>query len=190
MKKFLLIGRDPQCDIVLSDDSDVTSRQHALLEVGKNGNYYITDKSRNGTYVNGIKMAQGERIPIKRNDTVSFSHISELDWSCVPVDHTLRNTLLIVFAALVVIAGSGFAIWHFTQREKPVENDGIENIGSIGTGMTAPDDAPSIDQQIIENEPEKKSEKPKKSKKAPKKSESEAEEKPAEEKEEIINAIY
>ena len=44
------IGRDKNCEVVLSDSS--VSRQHAELVVSKSGKYYLTDcKSNNGTFV-------------------------------------------------------------------------------------------------------------------------------------------
>lgn len=128
MKKFLTIGRDDQCDIRINDDSDVTSRKHAMLEVGRNGKYFITDQSRNGTYVNGIRMTSGERIPITRKDSVSFAHVAELNWEQVPVDRARLKIILVSLAVLLVAGGVGFSVWYFTgdKAEETVETISTE----------------------------------------------------------------
>jgi len=52
----MTIGRDPGCNIVLAHD-DRVSRQHAQLQVG-GGQVVVTDlNSRNGTFVNGARLA-------------------------------------------------------------------------------------------------------------------------------------
>ena len=56
--KVYSIGREAGCDIVINDNSDATSRRHATLTVMPSGKMTITDQSRNGTYVNGIKMSE------------------------------------------------------------------------------------------------------------------------------------
>jgi len=53
---LMTIGRDPGCNIVLAHD-DRVSRQHAQLQVG-GGQVVVTDlNSRNGTFVNGARLA-------------------------------------------------------------------------------------------------------------------------------------
>ena len=57
MKKIYTIGRDGGCDIVIPDNTDVISRLHATIRVESNDKIYLTDQSRNGTYINGMKMS-------------------------------------------------------------------------------------------------------------------------------------
>ena len=45
------IGRDPACNIVINDNTDVVSRRHAILNVYPSGKMTIVDQSHNGTYV-------------------------------------------------------------------------------------------------------------------------------------------
>lgn len=139
MKRKLLIGRDSQCDIRINDDSDTSSRQHALLEVERNGKYFITDMSLNGTYINGIRIASQERVPLSRKDKVSFAHVADLDWSQVPEDRTAIKIVVIVVAALLVLGGGGYAIWHFTGKDfkKEVETQ-VKSAGNGGVDTTAP----------------------------------------------------
>ncbi len=61
------VGRNPQCDLVLSDPS--VSRYHALLDV-RDGNLLVLDaESTNGTYVNGERTATRE---LAVGDVVAF----------------------------------------------------------------------------------------------------------------------
>ncbi len=110
MKKFLTIGRNPACDICIPDSSNVVSREHAVLEIGKGGKYYLIDKSRNGTYVNGIKMSANERIPVSREDEISFAHVGNLDWSLVPKNNTATVWVVSVIGAVVVLGLCGWGI--------------------------------------------------------------------------------
>lgn len=47
------------------------SRTHAILEL-IDDTLYITDKSSNGTHVNGQLLTKGEQYPVKSHDTVIF----------------------------------------------------------------------------------------------------------------------
>jgi pSer/pThr/pTyr-binding forkhead associated (FHA) protein len=72
------IGRDPQCDIILDDES--VSRQHAKLKAkkGKHGKnqYFVWDlASANGTFVNGKQVVKqslrdGDEVTVGRNTLV------------------------------------------------------------------------------------------------------------------------
>jgi ABC-type multidrug transport system ATPase subunit len=54
-KDTAVIGRNPDCDIVISDDT--VSRQHARIDKTGQGSYRITDlDSTNGTFVSGRKV--------------------------------------------------------------------------------------------------------------------------------------
>lgn len=121
MKKFLTIGRNPACDICIPDSTDVVSREHAILEIGKGGKYFLIDKSRNGTYVNGIKMSSNEKIPVTREDVISFAHVRDLDWSLVPKNNTVKVWTIAIVAAIVVLGGGGWgisALVHSSQQDK------------------------------------------------------------------------
>jgi hypothetical protein len=53
---YSLVGRDPGCDIVVSDGS--VSRKHARLERRGEAWYVVDQGSANGTYVNSLKVAE------------------------------------------------------------------------------------------------------------------------------------
>lgn len=101
-KKVYSIGRDISCDIVIPDTTDVVSRVHATLRVDKGGKYILVDQSRNGTYVNGMRMTSGAEIPVSRKDVISFAHVCNLDWNVVPKAKRTLWLPLAVLAAVVV----------------------------------------------------------------------------------------
>ncbi|HSD66749.1 MAG TPA: FHA domain-containing protein, partial [Vicinamibacteria bacterium] len=56
VKDQSMVGRDPSCEIVVTDGS--VSRRHARLEK-RGGAWWIVDQgSANGTYVNSLKVAE------------------------------------------------------------------------------------------------------------------------------------
>ena len=116
MKKIYTIGRDEGCDIVIPDSTDVISRLHATIRVEPNDKIFITDQSRNGTYVNGMKMSSNVEIPISRKDVVSFAHIYNLDWSLVPKQKS--NTIKVVAIILLIAALLGLAAFFIFSPEK------------------------------------------------------------------------
>jgi hypothetical protein len=64
-------------DIKISEKETDISRIHAELE--KNGDdYYLTDKSANGTWLNGKRLSKDIRTPIKENDRILLAEKIEL----------------------------------------------------------------------------------------------------------------
>ena len=49
--KTYKIGRNPDNDIVIQDDTRLVSRYHAVLKVQDNGTMTICDTSTNGTFL-------------------------------------------------------------------------------------------------------------------------------------------
>lgn len=99
--KSYSIGRDAGCDIVLNDNTDVISRRHAVLTVTSSGKMTITDMSTNGTYINGQRISSNVAVPVTRKDSVSFAHVSTLDWNIIPKSNQWLTYLV---AGLIVIA--------------------------------------------------------------------------------------
>jgi pSer/pThr/pTyr-binding forkhead associated (FHA) protein len=58
-KAGLVIGRDPECGIVL--DSREVSRRHARVE-SRDGGHWITDDSTNGVFVNGERASRSQQL--------------------------------------------------------------------------------------------------------------------------------
>lgn len=106
--KSYSIGRDAGCDIVLNDNTDIISRRHAVLTVASSGKMTITDLSTNGTYINGQRISSNVAVPVSRKDSVSFAHVSTLDWNIIPKSNQWLTYLII---GLVVCAiGAACAI--------------------------------------------------------------------------------
>lgn len=188
MKKVYTIGRDPQSDIVINDNTDVVSRLHATIRI-EGSKMFLIDQSQNGTYVNGMRMSANEEIPVSREDTISFANVAELDWTLLPDPKKAQmKTIGIVVAALIAIAAIVFGVLYFmnnkgqTTEEKPdttittdsttVSNDEDENMVESDTipveTVTTPEDptpsTPSGSKKKGGNK-EKKEEQPKEEKK-------------------------
>lgn len=101
--KVYSIGREQGCDIVINDPTDVISRRHATLVVTSTGKMTITDLSHNGTYVNGIRIAQNVPVPVTRKDSVSFAQIARLDWNLVPKSNIVVKYAAIAAGAIIVV---------------------------------------------------------------------------------------
>ncbi len=107
MKTIYTIGRGSECDIFISDDENIVSRRHATIRVTKNGKYYLSDQSMNGTYINGIRMRPGVEVPVKRDDTITFANVADLDWEMIPRSY---RGIFIIVAAIVAVLLSLFVI--------------------------------------------------------------------------------
>ncbi|MCK8621965.1 FHA domain-containing protein [Prevotella sp. E13-27] len=125
--KVYSIGREVGCDIVINDNSDVISRRHATLNVSPTGKMTIVDLSHNGTYVNGIRIAQNVPVPVTRKDNVSFAHVARLDWSLVPnTGGMIIKWSIIALVALIVIGGS---IWFLNSTpNEPTPNPNANTV--------------------------------------------------------------
>lgn len=103
MKNYYTIGRDPQCDIVVYDATNIVSRSHATLRI-QGRKMFLTDHSTNGTFVNGMKIASNVEYQVTRQDDVSFGNIVYLDWDSVPSGSSNRKTIVIIVLSLLVTA--------------------------------------------------------------------------------------
>lgn len=109
MKRIYTIGRDPQCDIIIQDVTDVVSRVHAMLRVEPNGKMFIKDQSKNGTYINGMRIAPNVEVPVSRKDSISFANIRDLDWSMIP--NPRKKTVTIISFSVLGLAVAGLLTW-------------------------------------------------------------------------------
>lgn len=120
--KALSIGRDQACDIVIHDSTDVISRRHAILNIYPSGKMTIVDQSRNGTYVNGIRISPNVPFPVTKKDIVSLAHIAKLDWNAVPNTPSLmRYAIMGIIAVLLLVCGY-FAYQHYSTPVNPNKN--------------------------------------------------------------------
>ncbi|HEY8088081.1 MAG TPA: GGDEF domain-containing protein [Polyangiaceae bacterium] len=83
LERRLVLGRAPQCDILI--DHDGVSRRHAMIELTVEGAIQIVDlDSRNGTFVNGDAISRetlrdGDRIQIGGTTILKFSYQDEME---------------------------------------------------------------------------------------------------------------
>jgi|GEM_PF-1996963 len=81
--KTYKIGRNPDNDIVIKDQSQHVSRYHSLLTLHDNGTITINDQSTNGTYINGVKVKSKVDYPVSTSDSIVFAKTAQLDWNMV-----------------------------------------------------------------------------------------------------------
>lgn len=83
--QLLSIGRDADNRIVVPDPGKRVSGLHAELKLHDDGRMTLTDKSTNGTTVNGQPLPKNAEVPVRRGDAVLFANAAPLDWNRVPV---------------------------------------------------------------------------------------------------------
>lgn len=118
MNKVYTIGRDETCDIIIRDSSDVVSRVHATLKPNGKGKYILVDQSRNGTYVNGIRMSTNEAIPVTRKDVISFAHVQDLDWEQISEEKKGKKIIIILIISFIVITAITYSIIRYLDHNK------------------------------------------------------------------------
>ncbi len=119
MKK-LTIGRGDDCDIYVSDPKGLVSRKHAILKIENTGGMQITDVSKNGTFINGVRIPAHVPQKVKRNDVVIFANSSKLDWNDVPDTGRWMRIGIMAAAGLLVFLLALFAASKFMGGK---END-------------------------------------------------------------------
>lgn len=80
--KTITIGRGDGCTITINDE--MISRRHAIIKISTLGKMEIVDMSKNGTFVNGIRLRPNVPFPITRKDVINFANVQQLDWAMVP----------------------------------------------------------------------------------------------------------
>lgn len=118
--KVYSIGRETGCDIVINDTTDVISRRHAMLNVDSMGKMTIMDTSRNGTYVNGIRINANVPVPVTRKDNISFAHVAKLDWNLVPSSSSPMRYAMIALVA-VILGVCGVVGYNYLGGDQPAK---------------------------------------------------------------------
>ena len=144
--KALSIGRDQNCDIVINDNTDVISRRHAILNISSSGKITLVDQSRNGTYVNGIRITPNVPVPVSRKDIISFAHVAKLDWNAVPASNTgMRFAAMGAIAVLIIICGIlGYKYLPLNDNDAP--NIPVTVTDTIRPAKTEPQETTNIKQ--------------------------------------------
>jgi pSer/pThr/pTyr-binding forkhead associated (FHA) protein len=83
--KTVKIGRNPDNDIVVSDETRTVSGYHAVLKIYANGTLTICDNSTNGTFINGSKANKNVEVLVMKGDRILLGPHAELDWTKINV---------------------------------------------------------------------------------------------------------
>lgn len=78
MSRTITIGRNPQSSIVIGEEYDIVSNDHADI-VQEGNELMFVDHSSNGTIINGQKI-QGKSVSIYPGDRILLAGICELNW--------------------------------------------------------------------------------------------------------------
>ncbi len=132
--KIINIGRDEDANIVI--DNTLISRRHATIRLLPFGKMEIKDLSKNGTFVNGVRIGPDKYVPVKRKDVVSFAKVAQLDWKEVPDNmRTVRLTAFIIIGILAILA-----VVAVVTRIDWSGKGAIQEIEMPYEGSPAPDD--------------------------------------------------
>lgn len=118
--KVITIGRSEENQIVLEDDQDMISRQHATLRIYETGKMEIVSTGTNGTFVNGFRIKPNVPYKVTRKDVVSFAHVRQLDWALVPDPFRYIRVGIIGVLVAALIAVAVVCLWP-EKKETPKE---------------------------------------------------------------------
>ena len=124
-KSVYNIGSNYRNEIILN--SQTVSRFHASVRIGKDGKTYIHDNgSRNGTMVNGVKVAANKDVRIKKGDNIVCGTEDVTDQIAGVMPKTNMGLIYGIAGAVGVLALIGiiFALWPKGEAEPvAVAND-------------------------------------------------------------------
>jgi FHA domain len=78
-RKEVTIGRDG-ADVILPRSGGV-SKLHAIFAMGGGLPSLSDSGSKNGTWLNGARLAHGRAVPVDAGDTIQFANVSATLWS-------------------------------------------------------------------------------------------------------------
>ena len=119
-KSVYNIGSNYRNEIILN--SQTVSRFHASVRVGKDGKVYIHDNgSRNGTMVNGVKIAANKDVRIKKGDNIvcGTEDVTDQILAVMPKTNTTLIYAIAGAACLLVLLGIIYAVWPKGSEEPP-----------------------------------------------------------------------
>ena len=116
------IGSHFNNDIQISGGT--VSRYHATIKVGKDNKVYIIDHSKNGTTVDGQKIAPHNPYRIKKSSSVVCGGVP-VNLKATPVQwpSELWKTILMAAASVLVLVGIGFGIYKFMSGRSGKQED-------------------------------------------------------------------
>lgn len=155
--KTITIGRGEGCHIYIDDES--MSRRHAIIKIPTFGGMEIVDMSKNGTFVNGVRLRPNVPFPVKRTDVVNFADVAQLDWSQVPDPMKYYKLGAAIVGGLVVLLLAIFLLKNLlSTSEEPSPKPATEQIQQsatpIGQQTTPVAEEPTQEQDESKAEPQ------------------------------------
>ncbi len=130
--KTITIGRGEGCHIYIDDE--LMSRRHAIIKIPTFGGMEIVDMSKNGTFVNGVRLRPNVPFPVKRTDVVNFADVAQLDWSQVPDPMKYYKLGAAIVGGLVVLLLAFFLLKNLlSTSEEPSPKPATEQIQQSAT---------------------------------------------------------
>lgn len=112
------IGSHFNNDIQISGGT--VSRYHATIKVGRDNKVYIVDHSKNGTTVDGRKIAPNNPYRIKKSSAVVCGGVPvNLKTTPIMWPSQVWKTVLTVAVSILILVGVGFGIYKFVPSGKP-----------------------------------------------------------------------
>jgi adenylate cyclase len=128
--RILRIGRSEKSNVVLNEDP--VSRNHAMLQCSDRGKFYITDcGSRNGTFVNGARVAApvilhpGDRIRIGTHEFTFHQEAAEEHPSSESIDKQPSTNVTFALSLITVLVVD---IRDFTGLAQRVEASKLSQV--------------------------------------------------------------
>ena len=104
LKAIYGIGKDALNAVQLTNPT--VSRFHATLQWGKDGKTYLVDHSKNGTTVNGNRIGNGQKVRVRRKDSIVCGGVSlsnEVKKRYIQGDPILPKLLAALAAAAAIV---------------------------------------------------------------------------------------
>lgn len=145
--KLYIVGSSPQANIRLA--SEYVSSYHAEILMLDNGDIILTDKSKNGTFVNGNRVQAGKDVSINRGDIVKFADV-QLDWSSIPVYKLAGDVREIRGIGTndlnkIILTGHFASRFHATLKRKTDGKWYLEDHSKNGTSVNGTKITPNTD---------------------------------------------
>ncbi|MBR4921050.1 MAG: FHA domain-containing protein [Prevotella sp.] len=135
-KSVYNIGSNYRNEIILN--SQTVSRYHASVRIGHDGKVYIHDNgSRNGTMVNGVKIAANKDFRIKKGDNIVCGTEDVTDQIAAVMPKTNKGLIYGIAAGvgLLALIAIIFALWPKGGTTEPVAlvNDSTSVVSTPST---------------------------------------------------------
>ncbi|WP_287623012.1 FHA domain-containing protein [Parabacteroides sp.] len=158
--KVITIGRGDDNQIVLEDNQDMISRQHATLRIYETGKMEIVSTGSNGTFVNGFRIKPNMPYKVTRKDVISFAHVRQLDWALVPDPFRLARYSIIGAVVAAIVAVVVVLLWPEKKPEPYLPAGPEMNVVPADNKPSkpkeeTPKEEPKTPEVEVENEKEK-----------------------------------